>query len=46
MHEHLDQSAFVFAAVGIGVVGLLGMVAWSLIAMLRAERRRDTVRRK
>jgi len=46
MHERLDQWAFVWAAVGIGVVGMVSMVGWSLIAMVRAERRRDRVRRK
>jgi hypothetical protein len=46
MHERLDQWEFVWAALAIGVVGTLVMVGWSLIAMVRAERRRDTVRRK
>jgi uncharacterized protein (TIGR03382 family) len=46
MHERLDQWEFVWAAVSIGVVGTLVMVGWSLLAMLRAERRRDEVRRK
>jgi hypothetical protein len=46
MHERLDQWEYVVAALAVGVVGTLAMVAWSLIAMVRAERRRDTVRRK
>jgi hypothetical protein len=46
MHERLDQWAFVWAALAIGVVGTLVMVGWSLLAMIRAERRRDAVRRK
>ncbi len=46
MHERLDQWHFVWAAVGIGVIGTLAMVGWSLFAMIRAERRRDAVRRK
>ncbi len=46
MHEKLDQWEFVWAALAVGVIGTLVMVAWSLLAMARAERRRDTVRRK
>lgn len=46
MHERLDQWDFVWAALAIGVVGTLAMVGWALIAMIRAERRRDEVRRK
>jgi hypothetical protein len=46
MHERLDQWAFVWAALAIGVIGTLVMVGWSLLAMMRAERRRDDVRRK
>jgi hypothetical protein len=46
MHERLDQWEFVWAALAIGVVGTLVMVGWSLLAMIRAERRRDEVRRK
>ena len=46
MHERLDQWEYVVAALAVGVVGTLAMVAWSLIAMVRAERRRDAVRRK
>ncbi|WP_197410905.1 hypothetical protein [Novosphingobium sp. FSW06-99] len=46
MHERLDQWEFVWAALAIGVVGMLTMVGWSLFAMIRAERRRDAVRRK
>jgi len=46
MHERLDQWNFVWAALGFGVVGTLTMVGWSLLAMIRAERRRDRVRRK
>lgn len=46
MHERVDQWAFVWAALAIGVAGTLLMVGWSLIAMIRAERRRDAVRRK
>ena len=46
MHERLDQWDFVWAALAIGVIGTLAMVGWALIAMTRAERRRDAVRRK
>ena len=46
MHERVDQWGFVWAALAIGVAGTLLMVGWSLIAMIRAERRRDAVRRK
>jgi hypothetical protein len=46
MHERLDQWDFVWAALAIGVLGMVAMVAWSLAAMIRAERRRDEVRRK
>jgi hypothetical protein len=46
MHEKLDQWEFVWAALAIGVIGTLVMVGWSLLAMMRAERRRDAVRRK
>ena len=34
------------STLSVGVIGTLAMVGWSLIAMLRAERRRDAVRRK
>lgn len=44
MHERLDQWEFVAAALAIGVLGTLAMVGWSLLAMVRAERRRDKVR--
>lgn len=46
MHETLNQWDFVAAALGIGVVGTLGLVGWSLWAMVRAEQRRDKVRGK
>ena len=46
MHERLDQWDYVLAALAVGVIGTLAMVGWSLIAMIRAERRRDAVRRK
>jgi len=46
MHERLDQWHFVYAALAIGVLGTLVLVGWSLWAMLRAERRRDEVKKR
>jgi len=46
MHEQMNQWDFVVAALGIGVVGTLVLVGWTLWAMVRAERRRDRVRGK
>ena len=44
--EILDQWQFVIAAYALGVGGTLATVAWSWIAMRRAERRRDATREK
>ncbi len=44
--EALNQWDFVVAAYTVGVGGTLAMVAWSWIAMKRAEARRDKVKRK
>ena len=41
MREALDQWNFVIAAYAIGVTATLVTVAWSWIAMRRAEARRD-----
>lgn len=46
MHERLDQWHFVYAALAIGVVATIALVAWSLLAMRRAERRRDEVKKR
>ena len=46
MREALDQWTFVYAAYAIGVGGTLAMIAWSWIAMKRAEARREKARRK
>ncbi len=46
MHEKLDQWQFVIAALAIGVIGTLVLVGWSLLAMLRAEARRDKARER
>lgn len=44
MREALDQWMFVYAAYAIGVGGTIAMIAWSWVAMKRAEGRRDKVR--
>lgn len=46
MHEKLDQWQFVMAALAVGVIGTLVLVGWSLIAMRRAEARRDKARER
>ncbi|QZD95781.1 hypothetical protein [Qipengyuania gelatinilytica] len=46
MREALDQWTFVYAAYAIGVAGTLAMIAWSWIAMRRAEARREKAKRK
>lgn len=46
MPEGLDQWTFVIAAYAVVIVGTLGMVGWSWIAMKHAERRREETRRK
>ncbi|WFL77464.1 hypothetical protein P7228_15965 [Altererythrobacter arenosus] len=45
-YEALDQWNFVIAAYAVGVGGTLAMVGWSWIAMKRAEKRRDEVKRR
>ena len=46
MREALDQWDFVIAAYAVGVIATLAMVAWSWIAMTRAEKRREKARGK
>ncbi|MET1754771.1 hypothetical protein ABVV53_04760 [Novosphingobium sp. RD2P27] len=46
MREALDQWTFVLAAYGIGVLGTLGMIAWSWLSMRQAEKRRDESRKR
>ena len=46
MREALDQWDFVIAAYLVGVVATLALVAWSWLAMKRAEQRRDEARGK
>ena len=42
--EALDQWRFVAAAYALGLAGTLALIAWSWLAMRRAERRRDRSR--
>jgi hypothetical protein len=44
MREVLDQWDFVLAAYALGIGGTLATVAWSWLAMLGAEARRDAIR--
>jgi hypothetical protein len=44
MREALDPWIFVYAAYAIGVGGTALMVAWSLVSMRNAERRRERSR--
>ncbi len=46
MREAMDPWTFVIAAYAIGVGGSAMMVAWSLITMKRAEKRRDEARKR
>ena len=46
MREALDQWDFVIAAYAVGLLGTGAMLVWSWLAMRRAERRRDEVRRR
>jgi len=46
MREVLDPWSFVFAAYAIGVGGTVLLIAWSWLAMRRAETRRDKARGK
>jgi hypothetical protein len=44
MREAVDMMAFVDASYAVGITSTLAMVAWSWIAMRRAERRREETR--
>jgi len=44
MREALDEWAFVTAAYVVGVGGTALMIAWSWLAMRRAEKRRERSR--
>lgn len=46
MSEGLQQWDFVLGAYVIGVVGTVLLIAWALMTMRRAERRRDKVKQK
>jgi hypothetical protein len=46
VREALDQWNYVIAAYVLGVGATLALVAWSWLAMVRAEARRDKVRGK
>ena len=46
MREALDQWDFVIAAYLVGVSATLTLVAWSWLAMKRAEKRREETRGK
>jgi nitrate reductase gamma subunit len=46
IREALDQWDFVVAAYAVGVIGILVTIGWSWLAMRRAERRRDRIRRQ
>ncbi len=46
MRETLDQWPFVIAAYAAAVGATLALVAWSWIAMRRAERRRERSRER
>ena len=46
MRESLDQWLFVYAALGVTLVGMLALVITSWMAMHRAEKRREETRRK
>ena len=46
MREAVDMMAFVDASYAVGIISTLAMVAWSWLAMRRAEKRREDTRGK
>ena len=46
MRETLDQWPFVIAAFAVAIGATLALVAWSWIAMRRAEAKRERTRRR
>lgn len=46
MREAMDPWTFVIASYAIGVGATAAMVAWSLLSMRRAEKRRDEARKR
>jgi hypothetical protein len=46
MREALDPWTFIYAAYAVGVGGTAAMIAWSLLSMRAAERRRERSRER
>lgn len=46
MREAMDAWTFIIASYAVGVGATAAMIAWSLLSMRRAEKRRDEVRGK
>ncbi|MEJ2408948.1 MAG: hypothetical protein P8Y58_11865 [Novosphingobium sp.] len=46
MREAMDPWTFVIASYAIGVGATAAMIAWSLLSMKRAEKRRDEARKR
>lgn len=46
MREAMDAWDFVIAAYAVGIGATAAMIAWSLLSMKQAEKRRDQVRGK
>ncbi|EQB09770.1 hypothetical protein [Novosphingobium lindaniclasticum] len=46
MREAMDPWTFVAASYVVGLGATLGLVAWSLLSMRRAEKRRDAARKR
>lgn len=46
MREVMDPWTFVVASYVVGVGATLAMIAWSLLSMKRAEKRRDEARKR
>ena len=46
MRENLNQMDFVIATYAVGIIATLALVVWSVIAMKRAEKRREEARKR
>ena len=46
MREAMNPWTFVVAAYAVGLGATLAMVGWSLLSMKRAEKRRDSARKR
>ena len=46
MREAMDPWTFIAASYAIGVGATAAMIAWSLMSMKRAEKRRDEARKR